>query len=171
MLRRAATTALILLVATCLLPQASVAIDGIKSFEIGHLNGRVGTSVEISSRDGRMSAIPIARVKEGPKPVDAAATGGEDIGEKTLAKIVPDGDISFSKGRKILNQVKEAVKQWKKEKTGPRSTALADKPSDRVESKAAEETQAAGTEADSRHQNIELCDNCNYRLVTNTSIH
>lgn len=171
MVRRAATTAMILLVSTCLLPEASIAMDGIKSFEIGHLGDKVGATIEISSSEGRASAVPLVRVKEDPERTDAAASDGADIGKKTLAKIVPDGDISLSRGLKILDQVKEAIKKWKTEKTETRIVALPDVPSSRAEAKASEAPHAADDAADSGSQTIKLCDNCNYRLVTNTSIH
>lgn len=171
MVSRAATAAMILLVSTCLLPKVGIAIDGTKSIEIGNLGDRVEASVEISSTDGRMHAIPLVRVKEDPKHAGATAADGTEFGENTLAKIVPDGDISFSKGLKIINQAREAIKKWKTEKAESRSASLPDKPAARVEAKAAEETQVAADEAGSGSQTINLCDNYNYRLVTNTSIH
>jgi hypothetical protein len=169
MLRRAATTAMILLVSTCLLPPASIAIDGTKSIEIGHLGDRFEATVEISSVEGRMSAIPLVRVKEDPERAGTAAADGAEFGKKTIAKIVPDGDISLSRGLKILDQAREAIKKWKTEKAESRSAALAGMPASRDGAKAAEDTKVADDEADSGSQTIRLCDNCNFRLVTNTS--
>lgn len=171
MIRRAATTAMILLVSTCLLPQASIAIDGIKSIDIGHLGDKIGATVEISSGEGRMSAIPLVRVKEDLHRDVTAVSDGAESGKKTLAKIVPDGDISLSRGFKILDQAREVIKKWRTEKAASRNTPAPGNPAGRAEAKTAEDSPGTGDEADTAGQTIKLCDNCNYRLVTNTTIH
>jgi len=122
MLRRVVAKTLILLVSTCLFPPAGVAIDGSRSIRIGHLGEGIEASVEISSFDGRMSATPQLKIKEDPKN-DARTSGdGKEGAKKSLTDILPEGEISFSKGVRLIDQAKEAIRKKKQEKSDAEKT-------------------------------------------------
>lgn len=118
MLRNVAIKALVLLVSACLFPAAGMAIEGNRSIRAGRLGDGIEAYVNISSADGRMSAVPQIRIKEKPENTMRGAADGKEEEAKTLTKILPEGGISYSNGVKLIDQVREAVKRRKQEKAG-----------------------------------------------------
>jgi len=123
-LRKALEQILILLASASLLPPAAMAFEESRSIRIGHLGEKAEASVEISSTDGGMRAIPFLKLSAAPE--DIAAMTGKDIesAKKLLANVLPagnkiaeslrePGEISFSRGSRLFKELKTAVKARK----------------------------------------------------------
>jgi hypothetical protein len=123
-LRKALEQILILIASATLLPTAAVAFEESRSIRIGHLGEKAEATVELSSTDGGMSAIPFLKFSADPE--DIAGMAGTDIEsvKKLLANVLPvgnkiaeslrePGDISFSRGSRLFKDLKTAVKARK----------------------------------------------------------
>ncbi len=143
MLRRAVTKTLVLLASTCLFPLSSMAIEGSRSIEIAHIGEGIDAYVDLSSAEGRMKAVPYVKLSgsrvEAPPPGD----GGEGAGISPK-KLLPEGnritqsvqeskEISFSRGSRLLREVKDALKNRKRQNAETEKTAdMAKEASDNI---------------------------------------
>jgi len=109
-------------------------MDESRSIQIGHFGDKVEAFVEISSINGRMRAIPLLKIKENPKNTEQTAGESKEGAKKSLANILTggnksveslreSGEISVSKGGKLIDQAREAIKKRKQEKADAEKTS------------------------------------------------
>jgi hypothetical protein len=130
MLRNFAIKALFLFVSACLYPAAGMAIEEHDSIRVGRLFDGIEAHVDISSAEGRMSAVPRFIIEDKFRNRMRGAAEGKEQEMKSLAKIIKEekaeslaktireGGISYSNGVRLVDRVKDAVKKRRQEKTG-----------------------------------------------------
>ncbi|NJD62383.1 MAG: hypothetical protein FIA93_06645 [Deltaproteobacteria bacterium] len=146
-------------------------MEGTRSIQIGHLGERIEASVEISSGEGKMSAVPLVRIKENPVREVAASAENADIPRNALSSLLLDDAISLSRGRKLLDQAKEVFKKLKAEKAESRNPSAPARLAGPVETNVAGAAQDTDEGTGSPGQTINLCDNCNFLLETAAAFH
>ncbi len=153
MIRKIATAALVLLFTACLFPLSSAAIEGNGSIRVGRVGDAIEAYVNISSAEGRMSAVPQFRIRENSEISLGGAGNGKQAESKPLTKILPEGGISYSSAVKLIDQASAAIKKRKQEKSGAAKPSGPGEISDSGEAKAAADVNGA----------IEPCNGCNFR--------
>lgn len=165
MFRKIAMAALVLLFSAGIFPLSSYAVEGSNSIRVGRVGDAIEAYVNISSAEGRMSAVPRFRIMENREISLGGAGNGKQEEGKSLTKLLPEGGISYSSAVKLIDQAREAVRKRKQEKTGAAKSSGPAGRSATGEAKPAADVNGAIDDDDTVKASIDRCNSCDFRSM------